>query len=167
MNSGRKLAAEGRSARKGGGQGRVISYFVPLKLKLYLAPAFLFYPRLLLSLFFIRDVLPFPFKYPCHPSLPFHSSLPVNPFHAPMSPVALHQQHAAVLHAPKDLRIDDRTLWPPQQGQAQVAVVSTGLCGSDRMFPLRQPHALSHIPPLAQYTTIFTAATVISPSKHP
>jgi hypothetical protein len=50
---------------------------------------------------------------------------------------ALHHQHAAVLHGPKDLRIDDRALWPPQQGQAQVAIVSTGLCGSDRMFTSR------------------------------
>jgi L-iditol 2-dehydrogenase len=31
-----------------------------------------------------------------------------------------------------DLRIEDRTLWPPQAGQAQVAVLATGLCGSDR-----------------------------------
>jgi L-iditol 2-dehydrogenase len=54
-----------------------------------------------------------------------------------MSTLAPPQQHAAVLHGPKDLRIDDRTLWPPQQGQAQVAIVSTGLCGSDCMFTLR------------------------------
>ena len=85
-----------------------------------------------------------------------------------MSPVALHQQHAAVLHGPKDLRIDDRTLWPPQQGQAQVAIVSTGLCGSDRMFHLRGPHSLSYAPPPStQYTIIFTVAMAISPSKHP
>lgn len=56
-----------------------------------------------------------------------------------MSPVALQQQYAAVLHGPNDLRIDDRTLWPPQQGQVQVAVVSTGLCGSDRAFLLHRP----------------------------
>src|SRR5712691_75750 len=64
-----------------------------------------------------------------------------------MSPVALHQRHAAVLHGPKDLRIDDRTLWPPQHGQAQVAVVSTGLCGSDRKFHLRGPHSLTYASP--------------------
>ncbi|EMD35627.1 hypothetical protein CERSUDRAFT_106920 [Gelatoporia subvermispora B] len=48
-----------------------------------------------------------------------------------MSPIALPNQHAAVLYGPKDLRFEERTLWPPQQGQAQVAVVATGLCGSD------------------------------------
>ncbi|OCH85834.1 GroES-like protein [Obba rivulosa] len=48
-----------------------------------------------------------------------------------MSPIALPTQHAAVLYGPKDLRFEERTLWPPQQGQAQVAVVATGLCGSD------------------------------------
>jgi len=52
-----------------------------------------------------------------------------------MSPIALQQQHAAVLHGSKDLRVDSRTLWPPQYGQAQVAIISTGLCGSDCMFP--------------------------------
>ncbi|KAI0266465.1 GroES-like protein [Gloeopeniophorella convolvens] len=70
-----------------------------------------------------------------------------------MSPVALPQQHAAVLYGPKDLRIDDRTLWPPQQGQAQVAIVSTGLCGSDLHyylhgrngdFALQAPLVLGH-----------------------
>lgn len=48
-----------------------------------------------------------------------------------MSPMALPSQHAAVLYGPKDLRIESRTLWPPQYNQAQVSVVSTGLCGSD------------------------------------
>ncbi|KAI0251182.1 GroES-like protein [Lactifluus subvellereus] len=70
-----------------------------------------------------------------------------------MSPVALPQQRAAVLHGPTDLSIDDRTLWPPQQGQAQVAVVSTGLCGSDLHyylhgrngdFALQAPLVLGH-----------------------
>ncbi|KAI0718707.1 GroES-like protein [Cerioporus squamosus] len=48
-----------------------------------------------------------------------------------MSPIALPTQHAVVLHGAKDLRLEDRTLWPPHQGQAQVAVMATGLCGSD------------------------------------
>ncbi|KAH9976220.1 GroES-like protein [Lactifluus volemus] len=70
-----------------------------------------------------------------------------------MSPVALPQQRAAVLHGPKHLSIDDRTLWPPQQGQAQVAVVATGLCGSDLHyylhgrngdFALQAPLVLGH-----------------------
>lgn len=51
-----------------------------------------------------------------------------------MSPVALPTQHAAVLHGAKDLHFEERTLWPPHQGQAQVAVMSTGLCGSDCEF---------------------------------
>ena len=49
-----------------------------------------------------------------------------------MSPVALPSQNAVVLHGPKDLRLEDRTLFPPQKDYAQVAVISTGLCGSDR-----------------------------------
>ena len=73
-----------------------------------------------------------------------------------MSPVALHQQHAAVLHGPKDLRIDDRTLWPPQHGQAQVAVVSTGLCGSDRMLQLRAPPTPLLTPPLPLLSTLLS-----------
>lgn len=49
-----------------------------------------------------------------------------------MSPIAMPTQHAAVLHGQKDLRYEERTLWQPRQDEAQVAVVSTGLCGSDR-----------------------------------
>ncbi|KAH9916990.1 GroES-like protein [Epithele typhae] len=48
-----------------------------------------------------------------------------------MSPSALPTHHAAVLRGAKDLVYEERTLWPPQQGQAQVAVMATGLCGSD------------------------------------
>ncbi|KAF8483824.1 GroES-like protein [Russula ochroleuca] len=70
-----------------------------------------------------------------------------------MSPATLQQQHAAVLYSPKDIRVDVRALWPPQQGQAQVAVVSTGLCGSDLHyylhgrngdFALQSPLVLGH-----------------------
>jgi hypothetical protein len=94
-----------------------------------------------------RHARDFYFKYPCTPvpPLPFP---PIHPRLALMSPIALHQQHAAVLHGPKDLRIDDRTLWPPQQGQAQVAIVSTGLCGSDRMSTPCRPHQLPFLHPL-------------------
>lgn len=50
-----------------------------------------------------------------------------------MSPAQLLQtQRAAVLYGPKDLRVDERPIWPPQHNQAQVAVRATGLCGSDR-----------------------------------
>jgi hypothetical protein len=48
-----------------------------------------------------------------------------------MSPIALPTQNAVVLHGPKDLRLEERTLWPPQYNYAQVSVVCTGLCGSD------------------------------------
>jgi L-iditol 2-dehydrogenase len=48
-----------------------------------------------------------------------------------MSPIALQLQRAVVLHGPKDLRLEERPSWPPQYNQAQVAVKSTGLCGSD------------------------------------
>ncbi|GLB42383.1 putative groES-like protein [Lyophyllum shimeji] len=48
-----------------------------------------------------------------------------------MSPVALPSHDVAVLYGPKDLRIEQRSVWSPPQNQAQVAVVSTGLCGSD------------------------------------
>jgi L-iditol 2-dehydrogenase len=48
-----------------------------------------------------------------------------------MSPIALPSQNAVVLHGPRDLRLEERILWPPQSNQAQVSVVSTGLCGSD------------------------------------
>ncbi|CAL1699107.1 unnamed protein product [Somion occarium] len=70
-----------------------------------------------------------------------------------MSPIALPSQHAAVLHGAKDLRYEDRTLWPPQQGHVQVAVLATGLCGSDLHyymhgrngdFALQAPLVLGH-----------------------
>ncbi|KIM86682.1 hypothetical protein PILCRDRAFT_815930 [Piloderma croceum F 1598] len=53
-----------------------------------------------------------------------------------MSPIALPTQNAVVLHGPKDLRLEERTLWPPQYNYAQVSVVSTGLCGSDLHYYL-------------------------------
>ena len=48
----------------------------------------------------------------------------------------LQKQRAAVLYGPKDLRYEERTLWPPRPNEAQVKVVATGLCGSDRTSPL-------------------------------
>ncbi|KAF8234935.1 GroES-like protein [Tricholoma matsutake] len=51
-----------------------------------------------------------------------------------MSPIALPTQNAAVLYGPKDIRIDERTLWPPSMNQAQVSIASTGLCGSDMHY---------------------------------
>ena len=49
-----------------------------------------------------------------------------------MSPAPLHSQRAAVLYGPRDLRLEERPVWPPQYNHAQVAVRTTGLCGSDR-----------------------------------
>lgn len=51
-----------------------------------------------------------------------------------MSPV-ISLSTAAVLHGPRDIRITERRIWQPSQDQVQVQVVSTGLCGSDRMYP--------------------------------
>ncbi|KZV95735.1 GroES-like protein [Exidia glandulosa HHB12029] len=62
-------------------------------------------------------------------------------------------QHAAVLYGPKDLRLETRPIHAPQEGQVQVAVVSTGLCGSDHHyythgrngdFALKAPLVLGH-----------------------
>ena len=43
---------------------------------------------------------------------------------------------AAVLYGARDIRITDRRICIPTQGQVQVKIVSTGLCGSDRMSRL-------------------------------
>lgn len=59
-----------------------------------------------------------------------------------MSPVAAQYQRAVVLHGPKDLRLEERVSWPPAHNHAQVAVQSTGLCGSD-CESLRRPKRLS------------------------
>ncbi|TFK48990.1 GroES-like protein [Heliocybe sulcata] len=53
-----------------------------------------------------------------------------------MSPVAFPTQNAVVLYGPKDLRLEDRPQWPPRQNEAQVAVMATGLCGSDLHYYL-------------------------------
>ncbi|KAK7518522.1 chaperonin 10-like protein [Phyllosticta citriasiana] len=45
--------------------------------------------------------------------------------------VETRQIRASVLHAPKDLRLEDRTLSTPGPHELQVAVRATGLCGSD------------------------------------
>lgn len=166
----RKVAAEARSVGMEGpkGGGRPGSGFLAdwLKLKLYPVPAFLF---LFQSYFSSATVCLFGLNIHVIPPPFLHSSLPIPPLHTLMSPAALQQQHAAVLHGPKDLRVDSRTLWPPQQGQAQVAVVSTGLCGSDcTCSPPPATPTFSHAPPPStQYTITFTAVTVILPSNHP
>jgi hypothetical protein len=51
-----------------------------------------------------------------------------------MSTSSLPTQTAIVLHGPKDMRLEQRPLFPPRQGECQVRVISTGLCGSDRTY---------------------------------
>ena len=54
-----------------------------------------------------------------------------------MSPATiLSHSTAAVLYGPRDIRISERRICLPTQGQVQVQIVSTGLCGSDRMARL-------------------------------
>ncbi|EIN08313.1 GroES-like protein [Punctularia strigosozonata HHB-11173 SS5] len=62
-------------------------------------------------------------------------------------------QTAAVLHGPRDLRLEQRTVWPPKHDEAQVEILSTGLCGSDLHyylhgrngdFALQAPLVLGH-----------------------
>ena len=60
---------------------------------------------------------------------------------------------ASVLHGPKDLRLEERTLEPPNPTELQVAIKATGLCGSDLHyyqhyrngdFQVREPFCLGH-----------------------
>ncbi|EJU02336.1 GroES-like protein [Dacryopinax primogenitus] len=60
---------------------------------------------------------------------------------------------AMVLHGPEDLRLESRVPTPPGEGDVQVQVVATGLCGSDLHyyqhgrngdFALRAPLVLGH-----------------------
>ncbi|MER7198811.1 alcohol dehydrogenase catalytic domain-containing protein, partial [Streptomyces sp. NPDC000188] len=62
---------------------------------------------------------------------------------------------AAVLHGPKDVRVEDRPVPEPGPGQVLVAVRAVGLCGSDLHYyahgengpnVLRQPTVLGHEP---------------------
>ncbi|KAI0509266.1 GroES-like protein [Xylaria bambusicola] len=39
--------------------------------------------------------------------------------------------YASVLHGPRDVRLETRTVEPPSEGELQIAVRSTGICGSD------------------------------------
>ena len=60
---------------------------------------------------------------------------------------------ASVLHGPKDLRLEEKTLEPPNSTELQVAIKATGLCGSDLHyyrhyrngdFQVREPLCLGH-----------------------
>ncbi|KZO95473.1 GroES-like protein [Calocera viscosa TUFC12733] len=70
-----------------------------------------------------------------------------------MSPALSTTYPAAVLHAAEDLRLESRTPSPPKQGEAQVQIMATGLCGSDLHyykhgrngdFALQSPLVLGH-----------------------
>ncbi|PHH60756.1 hypothetical protein CDD81_1294 [Ophiocordyceps australis] len=63
------------------------------------------------------------------------------------------QVKASVLHGARDLRIQQRTLPPPEADQVQVSVQATGLCGSDLHYfthyrngdiLVREPLTLGH-----------------------
>jgi hypothetical protein len=128
-------------------------------------PRLFLFQSLFLSLFLSASFCLFGLNIHVIPPPFLHSSLPTRSLHTLMSPAALQQQYAAVLYGQKDLRVDARSLWPPQQGQAQVTVVSTGLCGSDRTFPSTVVPGRSLTHPSTQYTIISTAVTVILPSN--
>ncbi|EJT75722.1 hypothetical protein GGTG_05653 [Gaeumannomyces tritici R3-111a-1] len=60
---------------------------------------------------------------------------------------------ASVLHGPKDLRVETRTIPAPGPGELQVSVRATGICGSDMHyfhhfangdFHVREPLSLGH-----------------------
>src|SRR5207245_8924721 len=57
--------------------------------------------------------------------------------------------HAAVLHAPRDIRIESRPLLTPGAGEAVVQVFASGLCGTDYRIwngdrPVQYPLILGH-----------------------
>ena len=87
------------------------------------------------------------FKY-----VPFQCPSSSAPAFAPMSPIALEKTSAAVLRGPKDLAIEERTLYRPPPGSCQLKVVATGLCGSDCMSLMPSSCPLSSHPlPLVHY----------------
>ncbi|MFQ1701132.1 L-idonate 5-dehydrogenase [Loktanella agnita] len=60
---------------------------------------------------------------------------------------------ALVIHAPKDLRIEDRDVTPPQAGEVQITMATGGICGTDLHYynhggfgaiKLREPMILGH-----------------------
>lgn len=70
-----------------------------------------------------------------------------------MSPSDVQLTTAVVLHGPKDLRLEKRPLWPPASGEVQVAIMATGLCGSDRkLIFLSSSTSYSPSSPVHYYT---------------
>ena len=60
---------------------------------------------------------------------------------------------ASILHGPRDMRLENRTLEPPNPTELQIAIKATGLCGSDLHyyhhyhngdFQVREPLCLGH-----------------------
>ena len=57
--------------------------------------------------------------------------------------------HAAVLHGPRDIRIESRPLLTPGAGEAVVQVFASGLCGTDYRIwtgerPVQYPRVMGH-----------------------
>lgn len=70
-----------------------------------------------------------------------------------MSPTLINLETSCVLHGAKDMRVEQRTIKAPREGEAQVQIVATGLCGSDLHyyvhgrngdFVLQSPLVLGH-----------------------
>ncbi|KAF4973548.1 hypothetical protein FSARC_184 [Fusarium sarcochroum] len=53
------------------------------------------------------------------------------PMHLPASSSKPLTINASVLHGPRDLRLETRTIEAPANGELQIAVKATGICGSD------------------------------------
>lgn len=51
--------------------------------------------------------------------------------HIKIDPMAFDRIKASILHAPKDLRLEQRTIRPPNSEEVQIAIRATTLCGSD------------------------------------
>ena len=58
-----------------------------------------------------------------------------------------------VIHAPKDLRVEERDVTPPNAGEVQITMATGGICGSDLHYynhggfgkiKLREPMILGH-----------------------
>ncbi|KAI1763732.1 GroES-like protein [Hypoxylon sp. FL1150] len=53
------------------------------------------------------------------------------PMQLPVRSKYLHKVNASVLYGPRDLRLEVRNITEPSNGELQIAVRSTGICGSD------------------------------------
>ncbi|KAI9167112.1 l-iditol 2-dehydrogenase [Paramyrothecium foliicola] len=53
------------------------------------------------------------------------------PMHLPVHSTKPSTITASVLHGPRDLRLETRTLEEPSAGELQIAIKATGICGSD------------------------------------